>query len=145
MRLLVIAAALIATACSHHEEDVVETPNLRVVGTVVSVKRTSDYNSEGAKNAAESGVGAVTGKIVNTLTLGIFSDVATPKKVKKGDLQEIEGRVYVVKTDNGQLVKVAVQSDRIFYPGEEVIVVSNSEGYQAIYPRDLSGPHPGGY
>ena len=140
MRLLVIGAMLMLTACSSSQEAITDSNNIKVMGRIVSVTRTSEANVDGAGNVASSSAS----RVANALTGGVFSEMFGGKSMKKGDLNAKEGRIYAVRTDDGQLVKVTIESERIFFPGEEVIIIRNEDGFESIYPRDLHGPHPGG-
>lgn len=159
MRNAIKALALVTllTACSEPVEDR-RMVNERFFGTVVSANRVNDVNWSGAGSTALSGAGQVASRGASGFaaaadsrlgTPGMLGSVATAlnpfssSSTSNASMTD-QYLTYVIDTEEGRRINVTASNRRIYYPGDEVLVVRNQRGYSEVFPRDLSGRYPGG-
>lgn len=146
MRIMVSAILLMGllASCSDELIDDRNMGNEKIFGTVVSVSRTRDVNWDGVGNIASAGATRVGNGVASGVSGGILNGLFGSGAVSGGDASPEEGLSYVIDTDDGQRIKVLASGYRIYYPGDEVMVIQNKAGYSDVYPRDLRRAHPGG-
>lgn len=148
----------LVTACSEPVEDR-RMVNERFFGTVVTVNRVRDVNWSAAGNNALSGAEKAASRGASGLayaadsrlgTAGMLGSVASAlsnpfsaSSTSTGNIAE-QYLTYVIETEEGRRVNVIASDRRVYYPGDEVLVVRNQRGYSEVFPRDLSGRYPGG-
>ncbi len=152
-----LALLTLLTACSEPVEDH-RMANERFFGTVVSVNRVRDVNWSGAGSTALSGAGQVAGRTSSGFAaaadsrlgtsgmLGSFASALNPFSSSSSGNASITDQylTYVIETEEGRRINVTASERRVYYPGDEVLVVRNQRGYSEVFPRDLSGRYPGG-
>lgn len=151
------------TACGSQPVEDRRIVNERFFGTVVSAARVNDVNWNGAGDRAATSAGNVArinaGMGASSVTSAVDSRLGTPGMLgsltgvfaspflspSTSNAEVYESYIaYVIETEEGRRMNVTASDRRIYYPGDEVLVVRNQRGYSEVFPRDLSGRYPGG-
>lgn len=152
MRILItafIAVSLLAGCSSSERVSDRRMINDSFYGTIVSVQEsnTADYG-RGLSATADKTMGnmarAMNNMYVAPSTGGhstIFNELFGGGSPTLSDYSAQRGYSYIIETESGQRVKVLAPADREFAPGDQVMVVRNGEGYQNVFPRQIS-PQP---